>query len=115
MIPIMKGWMKVTGGVVAVAVVGAVIAVPFRTVDSPSAAVAAYADSVSAGSGGQVTLAAARVTDQSPGRASYALQWHRPDRDLATVAVVQRRAFLGGRLASWHVVEGGAAPAAALP
>jgi hypothetical protein len=38
MISLVKGWMKVAGGVVAVAVVGACAAVPLRTVDSPGAA-----------------------------------------------------------------------------
>ena len=86
---------------------------PLLTVDSPGAAVAAYAHSVSASSGGRVTLASTRVTDMSVGRASYQLQWHRPDRDLTAVTVVERRTYLGGRLSSWHVVDSGSAPATA--
>ena len=115
MISLMKGWMKVAGGVLAVAVVGACAVVPLRTVDSPGAAVSAYAESVSASSGGQVRLMSAQVTDQSHGRASYVLQWRRPDRDLAMVAVVQRRTFLGGMLSSWHVVESGSATSGGPP
>jgi hypothetical protein len=115
MIPLVKGRTKVAGGVLVFVAVGACAAVPLRTLDSPGAAVSAYAHSVSASSGGQVRLASARVTDQGSGRASYELQWHRPDRELVTIVVVQRRAFLGGLLSTWHVVEGGSAPAAALP
>ena len=111
----MEGWTKVAGGVIAVAAIVACSSVPSRTVDSPRAAVSSYADSVFSSSGGQVRLASARVVDQSPGRANYALVWSRPDRDLTTEVVVQRRAYLGGIVASWHVVESGSAPATAMP
>lgn len=113
MISTMKGWMKFAGGALVLAAVGAGGAVPLLTVDTPAAAVSAYGNSVSASSGGQVQLASARVTDQAPGRALYELHWHRPDRDLVTITVVQRSAYLGGMLSSWQVVEGGSAPAAA--
>ena len=111
----MKPWAKVAGGVIAVAAIGAAVALPSRTADSPRAAVARFADSVSTSSGGQVRLSSARVVDQSPGRANYALVWSRPDRDLTTEVVVQRRTHLGGLVAEWHVVESGSAPAAASP
>ena len=111
----MKGWARVAGGVIAAAAISSSVTVPLRTVDSPRAAVANYAESVSTSSGGQVRLASARVVDQSPGRANYALVWSRPDRDLTTEVVVQRRAYLGGIMASWHVVESGSAPATAMP
>lgn len=109
----MTGWMKGAGAGLALVAVGAGASVPLLTVDTPRAAVSAYATSVADSSGGQVTLSSARLIDRAEGRASYELQWQRPDRELTTITVVQRRAVLGGLLSSWHAVDSGSAPAAA--
>lgn len=115
MISLVKWSSEVAGGVLAAAVAGAWATAFLLTVDSPGAAVSAYADSVSASSGGQVRLASARVVDQGDGRTRYELQWHRPVRDLTAMTVVERSTFLGGILSSWHVVQGGSAAAVGTP
>lgn len=85
---------------------------PLRTVDAADAAVAAYARSLLASSGGPVWLGSAVATDQRPGQVTYRLRWGRLARDLTLITVVQRWTYLGGVLSSWHVVPGGTAPAA---